>query len=194
MVRRREQTAATGERLLAEGWAAFSTQPYEEVRLSDVAENADVTVQTLHARFGTKDEFFASVYRWWIAGQHTRRDLARPGDVADAVAVVFDHYEAHGAAILRMIAQEDRIPTVREYTDFGRQLHRQWVLMVFGPFLDDAPPRARPDLHEALIVATDVFVWRLLRLDIGHSRRDAERVVAGMVSALTAAAARRRRR
>ena len=187
MERRRQLWEATGERLLAAGWDDFSTRPYEDVRLSDIAQAAGVTVQTLHTRFGTKEEFFAAVFRWWVAHERIRRDAARPGDIEDAVAVVFDHYERYGRAVLRMIDQEDRIPAVREHTDFGRAYHREWVGTVFEPMLGAVRAKARADLHEQLIVVTDVFVWRLLRLDIGHSRPDAQRIVVGMISALTAA-------
>ena len=40
----------------------------------------------------------------------------------DAVANVFDHYEAHGAAILRMLSQEDRIPAIHDLIDRGQGL------------------------------------------------------------------------
>src|SRR5438067_4057351 len=98
MARRQEQAEATGERLLAAGWDHFSTRPYEEVRLSDVAREASVTVQTLHTRFGTKDEFFAAVFLRWVAQEAARRVDVRPDDIHDAVAVVFEHYELHGRA------------------------------------------------------------------------------------------------
>ena len=57
---------------------------------------------------------------------------------------------------------------------------------MFEPFLAAAPPGARADLHEALIVACDIYTWRLLRLDIGHPTADARRIVLGMISALVA--------
>ena len=55
---------------------------------------------------------------------------------------------------------------------------------MLAPQLAVAPPSARADLHESLIVALDIYTWRLLRLDIGHPTKDARRIVAGIVRAL----------
>ena len=127
MSARAEAAAATGERLLAAAWKHFGTQPYEEVRLREISADAGVTEQTLLARFHSKDELLAAAYRWWGASEMERRDAASVDDVPDAVANVFDHYEAHGAAILRMLSQEDRIPAIHDLMERGRAYHRNWA-------------------------------------------------------------------
>ena len=189
MVRRLEQSEATGGRLLDAAWERFSTLPYESVRVGDVAAGAGVTVQTLHTRFGTKEGLFTAAFQRWMAEQGSRRVHARVGDVDDVVRVLYDNYDDQGEIGLRMIGQEDRIPIVRTYTDVGRRWQRAWVAEVLEPFLRDAPPQARGDLHEALIVALDIFTWRLLRLDMGHPTEDARRIVAGMIRSLVGAPA-----
>jgi AcrR family transcriptional regulator len=194
MVRRLEQSEATAARLVDAAWERFSTQPYESVRLSDVAADARVTVQTLHARFGTKEGLFTAAFRRWMAQQGEQRVVARVGDVDDVVRVLYDNYDDQGAIGLRMIAQEDRIDAIHADLDRGRRWQRAWVADVLGPFLDAAPPDGRADLHEALIVALDIYTWRLLRLDIGHPTEDARRIVAGMINALARAPAARRSR
>ena len=72
MVRRLEQSQATATRVLDAAWERFSTQPYESVRLGDIAAGAGVSVQTLHTRFGTKEEVFTAAYRRWMAAQVSR--------------------------------------------------------------------------------------------------------------------------
>jgi AcrR family transcriptional regulator len=182
MSARAEAAAATGERLVAAAYRRFTTLPYEEVRLRDIAADAGVTVQTLHHRFGSKDEMLSAAYQWWGDQETLRRDAAPVGDVAGAVRNVFDHYEAHGDAILRMLAQEDRIPAIREMTDLGREYHRDWTRRVFAPLLEELPrgPRRERRLN-ALVVATDVLVWKLLRRDMKLSRGEAERTVASVI-------------
>jgi AcrR family transcriptional regulator len=184
MVRRLEQSEATATRLLDAAWQRFSALPYEAVRLTDVAADAGVTVQTLHARFGTKEDLFTSAYRRWMAEQGRRRMSARIGDVEDVVRLLYDNYDDQGEIGLRMIAQEDRIEAIRTDTDRGRRWQRRWVAEVLAPQLAAAPPAARADLHESLIVALDIYTWRLLRLDIGHPTEDARRIVVGIVRAL----------
>jgi AcrR family transcriptional regulator len=184
MVRRHQQSEATAARLLDAAWRRFSTLPYESVRLSDIAADAEVSVQTVHIRFGTKEELFTAAYRRWMAEQGQRRVTARIGDLEDIVRVLYDNYDDQGEVGLQMIAQENRIAAIRTDTDQGRRWQRRWVADVFEPFLANARPTARADLHEALIVACDIYTWRLLRLDIGHTTAAARRIVLKMISAL----------
>jgi AcrR family transcriptional regulator len=192
MAARAEAAAATAERLLESAWTHFATRPYEEVRLRDIAADAGVTVQTLHGRFGSKDELLAAAYWWWGDRESARRDAAPPGDVREAVRIVFDHYEAHGDAILRMLSQEDRVPAIREMTDIGRDYHRGWARTVFAPLLEGLPRTARERRLNTLVIATDVLVWRLLRRDMRLERAEAERTVRQMVDPPAVSAETRR--
>lgn len=176
-------TAATGERLLAAAWRHFATRPYEDVALREIAAEAQVTVQTLHARLGSKDELFAAAYAWFGSDELASRPAAPTTDVAAAVASVFDRYEQHGRAILRMLSQEERIPAVQRMTDAGRAYHRHWAEVTFAPRLRDLRGQAHERRLAAIAVATDLLVWKLLRLDMGMERERAERVVLEMIGA-----------
>jgi AcrR family transcriptional regulator len=183
MAARAEAAAATGERLLAAAWRHFATRPYEEVRLREVAAEAGVTAQTLHARFGSKEELFIAAYAWFGWQEKIRRAEARVGCVREAIEVLFDSYEAHGRAILRMLSQEERIPTVHQMTEAGRAYHREWVETTFAPLLRGLRGATRERRLTVLVIATDLLVWKLLRLDMRLQREQAERVVAEMVQA-----------
>ena len=41
------------------------------------------------------------------------------------------------------MAQEERIPAVREMIDGGRAYHREWVARMFAPLLEGLRPAAR---------------------------------------------------
>ncbi len=181
MSARADAAAATGERLLAAAWTHFGSRAYEEVRLRAIAADAGVTEQTLLARFHSKDDLLVAAYTWWGVGEMERRDAAPVGRVPDAVASVFDHYEAHGTAILRMLSQEDRVLAVRNLTDRGRAYHVDWASRVFQPLLAGLPHASRDRRLAALVIATDVLVWKLLRSDMRHSRPQAERIVLEMI-------------
>ena len=181
MSARADAAAATGERLLAAAWKHFGTRAYEEVRLREIAADAGVTEQTLYARFHSKDELLTAAYRWWGMREMERRDAASVGRFPEAVANVFDHYEAHGTAILRMLSQEDRIPAIRNLMDRGRAYHRDWANRVFQPLLAGLPRASRERRLTALVIATDVQVWKLLRLDMQLSRPHAEKIVLEMI-------------
>jgi AcrR family transcriptional regulator len=183
MTARANAAAATGERLLAAAWEHFGSGPYEEVRMQDIASDAGVTVQTMYLRFGSKDELLTAAYRWWGTQEIAARDAAQEGDVPEAVRILFEHYEAHGLAILRMLSQEDRLPAVRNLMDAGREYHRKWAERTFKPFLHGLRGPRRERRLIGIIAATDVLVWKLLRVDMGVERAEAELVVADMVRA-----------
>jgi AcrR family transcriptional regulator len=182
MVARAEAAAATRERLLALAWKHFSERPFDDVPLSDVARDAGVSVQTLHAHFGTKDALFVAAWDWRMTPEGRRRDHAPIGDVGAAVRVLYDSYDADGDAVLRLLAQEERIPAVREMADAGRRWHRRWVEHTFAPQLDGLAGTRRERRLVALVVATDLLVWKLLRREMGLGRRAAEQIVADMVA------------
>lgn len=183
MVARAEAAAATQERLLASAWRHFSEHSYEQVRLADVAAGAEVTVQTLHARFGTKDDLFVAAWVWAIGPEGTRRDNAPTGDVRAAVRLIYDSYEFQGDAILRLLAEEDRIPAVHVMAESGRAWHRAWVERTFAPLLTGVRGVARERRFVTLVVATDLLVWKLLRREMGLGRPTAERIVIEMITA-----------
>jgi len=183
MVARAQSAAATQDRILAAAWRHFSSQRYEDVRLADVAAEAAVSVQTLHARFGLKEGLFVAAWRWFGSREEARRDAAPVGDVAAAIRLIYDSYEQWGDASLRVLAQEDRIAAIRQMTDAGRVYHRRWVARTFAPLLADASGAARERRLVALVVATDILVWKLLRREMGLGRPTAERIVAEMVNA-----------
>ena len=181
MSTRAEAAAATGERLLAAAWRHFATRPYEDIRLREIAADAQVTVQTLHNRFGSKDQLLTAAYRWFGQQEITQRDAAPVGRPREAIKILFDRYEAHGSAILRMLAQEERIPAIKAMTETGRAYHRVWAERTFEPLLHGLRESSRGRRLTAIVVATDLLVWKLLRDDMQLDRRDAERIMAEMV-------------
>ncbi len=181
MTARAETVAATGERLLAAAWRHFASRPYDDVRLHEIAAEANVTVQTLHNRFRSKEQLFTAAFMWWGAQEITQRDTAPVGETSAAIKVLFERYEAHGEAILRLLTQEERIPAVRQMTDAGRAYHRHWAQRTFAPLLRDHQGAARRRRLTAIVTATDLLVWKLLRRDMQLSRSHAEAVMIEMI-------------
>jgi AcrR family transcriptional regulator len=181
MKARAEAAAASGERMLAAAWGEFAERSYEDVRLAEIAAEAGVTIQTLHARFGTKDQLFVAAWHRRVAPEGELRDTAPAGDVDTAVHLIHGSYERDGDAVLRLIAEEDRIPAVKTMTDAGRTWHRGWVERTFAPFYADLAGAARERRIVSIVVATDLLVWKLLRREMKLGRRTAERIVVDMV-------------
>jgi len=183
MVARADAASATRERLLVAAWRHFSEQAYESVRLANVAADAGVSAQTLHTQFGRKADLFVAAWLSFSDREAARRD-APVGEVETAVRMIYESYESAGDAVLRVLAQEDRIPAIRKMTDSGRAGHRSWVAHTFAPQLRKLSGAARERRLVALIAATDILVWKLLRREMCLPRRAAERVVIEMIDGL----------
>jgi hypothetical protein len=119
-----------------------------------------------------------------MASRQSVRGEAVPGDVEGAVRILWDTYEEHSDAVLRVVAQEDRIPAIHQMVEAGRQYHRGWVERTFAPQLAGLRRAARERRLAALIVATDVMTWKVMRREMGLARPTAEQVVVEMVSAM----------
>jgi AcrR family transcriptional regulator len=182
MVVRAEAAAATRDRLVAAAWRHFAERPFEDVRLADVARDAGVSVQTLHAHFRTKDALFVATWAWRMTPEGVRRDTAAPGDVGAAVRILYESYEQDGDGVLRLLAQEERIPAVHDMVEAGRRWHRAWVERTLGSLLDGVDGVERERRLVTMVVATDLLVWKLLRREMGLGRTTAEQIVAEMVT------------
>ena len=89
--------------------------------------------------------------------------VAPDGDDDAALAALVDHYAERGAFSLEMLARERTDPRAAAVTSGGKRLHRTWVETVFGDRLHDGAERDA--LVDLLVVATDVYAWKLLHLD-----------------------------
>jgi hypothetical protein len=122
-------------------------------------------VQTVLRHMGSRErcvEAVADRVRARVAGQ---REQTAPGDVDAALRDLLAHYEAEGRLILRLLAQEGYDDVARAAVDEGRAYHRAWVLRCFGPLLPPGDEQA----VDALIGVTDLYLWKLFRLDLGRS-------------------------
>lgn len=187
---RADAAAATGERILDAAVELFWEQPTDTFSLDDVAHRAGVTVQTVIRRFGGREGLIAAAVARESERVRTQRDEAPVGDVAVAVRVLVEHYEQTGERVLRMLAEQSRIPTLAAIVDSGRALHRQWCARVFAPVLAGRSGVDRQRRLAQLVAVCDVYMWKLLRLDAGLSRRQTELALVELLTPITTAGSR----
>ena len=181
---RAEAAAETGRKILGAVIELHMERYFDQVSLEDIAERAGVTVQTVLRRFGSKERLIEAASEEVRGRVASQRDEAPVGDVAGAVANLVDHYEEWGESVLRLLAQEDRVPAFRRATDAGRIMHREWVERTFAPFLEGRRVEARERLLAQLVAVCDVYVWKVLRKDMGLSRGQTEFALGEMIFAL----------
>jgi len=182
MTARADSAAATRRRILDVACDCFAKQSFEDVTIETVAAEAGTTARTVLRVFGSKDELFAEALH---AIGEFRPALDTSGRLDAIVAGTYDFYEKVGDTVIRWLADEARIPAMHEHLNIGRQHLRAWVAEAFAAALRRSHGSARRELHDALIVALDVYTWKLLRRDFGLSRPAAQnttlRIVRGLV-------------
>ncbi len=184
MAARAEAARATGARILIVALELFTGKPYDEVSLEEIAARAQVTKRTVLRRFGSKESLFLAANERSGHEEMRRRNQAPVGNVVAAVSVVIDSYERWGTNRLRVLAQEDRIPVVAHDVAIGRELHWSWVRRTFAPLIAPLKGASRKRRIAALVALTDVYMWKLLRRDLGLSRADTERVLVELIDRL----------
>lgn len=134
-----------------------------EMTLTQIAERAGTTVRTVMRQFGSRDAVIEAGSE--LAGAEVAAERRDPGgDRERSIRLLIAHYEKRGAFVLRLLASE--LPSAQQVTATGRLMHRAWVEEVFAVDLP-VDPVARDELVDLLVVATDVYAWKLLRLDRG---------------------------
>lgn len=180
--RRRAAAAAdTTNRIAAATEALLSRDAVADVTLQAIADGAGVTVQTVLRHMGSRDGCFAAVGERVAARIQSQRGQSAPGDVDGALAGLLLHYEAEGRLVLHLLGQEGADSFAAAAVAEGRAIHRAWVERCFGGLL---PATARDERVDALVAATDLLVWKLLRLDLGRTADETGRVVRRTVRAL----------
>lgn len=183
---RAEATAGTRQRIMDATAALVMERFTTEIVLADVAERAGVSVQTVLRHFGSRDGLFDAAG----ADQHAavREQRAAPvGKPRAAVAAIVGHYDERGDFMIRMLAQEHVDERIRQFVERGRRMHRDWVREVFAPQLAGPDAEALTDL---LVVATDLYTWKLLRRDAGHDRTTTEQRMLRLLRAVLPATGR----
>jgi AcrR family transcriptional regulator len=191
MTSRARSVEETRHRILEASVDLHGERLVTDISLDDVADRAGVSVQTVLRHFGSRAGLFDATVVY-VNDQVAAERRAPVGDVPAALRILTDHYEKRGDMALMMLAQETTYDHVRAMSERGKETHRAWVAEVFALDLEPLTVSAREELLDLLVVATDVYTWKLLRRDAGHSRAVTEHRMNTLVSALLAAAADRK--
>lgn len=176
---RAQQAAATRARILETAQTLFA-DPAHDFTLDRVAATAGVSVQTVLRAFGSKEGLILESIGT-MREREDRTSIEPATSIGGAVSALFDDYEEIGDRVVRMLAEEHRIPGFAEVAAAGRAMHRAWVEGTFAPWTAEIPARRRGEVRTALVAATDVYVWQLLRRDLGLGRKQAQRIVERLV-------------
>ena len=176
---RGKQAADTRQHILEATQELFAAMA-SEFTLENVASATGTSVRTVLRVFGSKETLILEAMGSFRATLPARGEL--PRSVGEAVATLVDDYEVIGDRVIGMLGEEHRISGLEAVADEGRQRHREWVEASFAEQLARSSPRERDAVLMAVLAATDVYVWKLLRRDIGLDRKQAQVVIERLVS------------
>ena len=184
---RAEAAEETGRRIVGAFNGRLMGQWFDEITLDAVAADAGVTVQTVVRRFGGKEGLLGAGLK--EIGREINAQRGVPaGDVDRVVKKVIEDYERTGDAVLRLLALEPRHSVLTRFLDFGRGEHRKWVGAAFEGELKGLANGERERVVDLLVVATDVYTWKLLRRDmkrgVGQTESAMKRLVQGVIDGI----------
>ncbi len=186
-VAREQSQQRTHDTLLDAADEEISAGRWAKSSLEAMAAKAGVTKQTVLRHFGSKDGLLEAAIRRTSEIVRRERAQAPVGDVPGAVRNLMVHYERWGDMVMRVLAEEHRIPLVRKMTDRGREVHREWVARTFEPQLAQLDERMRRRRMAQLVAVCDVYVWKLLRQDMQLSVPDTEIALIELIEGLLVA-------
>lgn len=186
MANRARAAEETGERILDAAFDRLATALFDEVTLESIADDAGVTVQTVIRRFGSKEDLFSRLIE--REGERILAERKPPEDAADtpsAIRALLSHYERDGAMVLNLLRQEDRFPLIAETLAKARGVHERWVAEHLEAVLGGTDEVERARRFDAALAATDIYVWKLLRVDRGKSLVEVENIMLALVEGIT---------
>lgn len=182
---RAESTQRTRRRILEAARETLLTSAFDELTLPAVAGAAGVTTQTVRNHFDSKDGLLRALADTMAADQSQRRRQAAPVGSAAVAAMLVAEYEEYGAALSRLLPATERSPVLAEIVRRGRREHHEWLEATFAGHLPSRKAARRRALA-GLYAATDVGTWRLVRLDLGHSREMTADVIRALIDGILA--------
>lgn len=179
-VARAETTDRTRRGILGATQDLFRAEDLAELPLERIAARAGVSARTVLRHFGSKEKLMEAAMADAEAEVMASRE-APPGEVGAAVRKLVDHYEETGDEVVRRLAASERYPLVRQATDSGARLHREWVEAIFAPDLDGLAGPEHSQRLALLASVTDVYLWHLLRRRHGLGRKATESAIHDLV-------------
>ena len=184
MQARAEAVEETANSILDAATTAFGSTRFADVTLREIAEAADVSVQTVIRRFGSKEGLFDAVVDKERTRIAARRQVPAGADLRRRIEILVDHYEEDGDVVLHLLSEEDRSPEVALVVAEGRRTHRTWVETQLLEILGHARGPDHRRLVDGAVAATDLLTWKLLRRDVGRNQKEVIEVMVRMLEGL----------
>jgi AcrR family transcriptional regulator len=194
MMARAESAERTGERIIDAMLRRYADVPYDRIRLEDVAADAEVTVQTVIRRFGSKHGLLAATVEREFTRLAADRAAAMGDDPKSTLHSLVRYYEAYGALILKLYAEAHQAPGVPELAARGRDYHVNWCRQAFSGMWGRSEEATRQRRLAQVVAICDATTWRILRVDGDLTPEQTEKALLELLLPLLPSDADRERR
>ncbi|GAB4343573.1 MAG: hypothetical protein Kow0037_31780 [Calditrichia bacterium] len=176
---RLKQAEQTRQNIILAAEKLLGTKPLADVSMQAIAEEAKTTVQTFIRHFGSREGCLNAVVEKVLFRVEQERAVPPSGSVEDCAEVLLSHYEKENRLVLNLLAQEHNGSRfIGEALQIGREFHRKWLKECFrGRY----PEGIDEEILDELVLATDIYAWKLLRLDMDRSRRQTKQVMISLI-------------
>jgi hypothetical protein len=107
-----------------------------------------------------------------------QRGQIKSGDIDSAISDLLGHYKSESTLILNLLEQANKGESfAKKAAEGGRIYHRNWIVHTFGPLIKNK----HNETIDALVAATDIYIYKLLRLDMGRSIKATGAVIKRLV-------------
>lgn len=169
MQARAESARNTEQRILAAMVELWMQKSLTDITLDDVAAAAGVTVRTVMRKYENKDGLIEASIKSYATDMPLIRNARPHRTWQEAVQALLQEYETNGDAVIRTLAIEHEFPAAARIAEHGREQHAQWCANVFSRALPRKNTAGYTSKLLAVRTATDIYLWKLLRRDLGHS-------------------------
>ena len=141
----------------------------DEITLNQIADQANVCVQTLFRHFDSRDELIEESLENFIHVIQDQRPDTRDVSVQSIVDILLNNYEQNGNWIFRLQSQEKRFSGIAKWNRAWQETQLEWVQRNFAVYLQALSTINQQELEEILFSLTDVQFWKIYRHDLGKS-------------------------
>jgi AcrR family transcriptional regulator len=184
MTQRAKSAAKTAEKIISSTFQLWKERPLNEITLDSIADRSGVAIRTILRKFGSRDGLIQACLSHDASIIIEERAHTPVGDIDGILHTLLSNYEKMGDAGIRTIYMENELKEAKEIGEKGRKVHREWCARVFTPFLPGPDHNEYEIRLTAFITATEIYLWKLLRKDLGYDEEKTFRVFKMLVEGL----------
>jgi AcrR family transcriptional regulator len=162
----------TNQRILAAVKALTLDFWLDEITLFQIAEKANVSIQTLFRHFGSREQLIQHAVNLISADILSQHAIPDEVSVQSIVSNLIEYYDLNGLFIIRLRSQAARLAEFEDFQVGWQNSHHQWIQNSFAIYLQALTTISQNELADTLFGLTDVHFWYVYHHELRKSRQE----------------------